>query len=249
MVRRFLRALKLVLHAPLLLAFGGTEAAEVVAIAAGESHTVVTFRDGTTQRWGQGDAPVSTNQPAATPQYVAVAPSKAHTVALKKDGTVVSWGANWSECWQLADGTTMGSAQPVPVIGLDGLEATGWPVIPYEAPFRPLSGVKAIAAGGFHSLALKTDGTIWAWGCNYFWGQLGDGTCEWRPNPVRVAGLSNVVAIAAGKYHSVALCADGSVWTWGANQHGQLGLSPPDFEPHPTPIRIVPQPARMQEPS
>lgn len=222
----------------LLLVAAQTYAADVVAIAAGDFFTTVKFRDGSTRAWGEEKSSASTNAPVVPPEFVAVARGKFHTVALKSDGTVVAWGANWSEAWQLADGTTMDSAQPVPVTGLSDLEATGWPVIPTKEPFRSLTDVKAIAAGGYHSLALKKDGTVWAWGGNYFWGQLGDGTCEWRTNPVPVKGLTNVIAIAAGRYHSVALQADGTVWTWGANHHDQLGMRTNDFNPHPTPIQI-----------
>ncbi len=64
-----------------------------------------------------------------------------------------------------------------------------------------------------HSLALKTDGSLWAWGLNDQ-GQLGDGTNEWRLSPVQV--LTGVAAVAAGSTHSLAFKTDGSLWTWGA---------------------------------
>ncbi|HZH78690.1 MAG TPA: RCC1 repeat-containing protein, partial [Archangium sp.] len=79
------------------------------------------------------------------------------------------------------------------------------------------------AVGGFsHSLAVRPDGTVWAWGNNTY-GQLGDGTNTRRHTPVRVNGLSGVVAVAAGGGHSVAVRGDGTVWTWGNNMFGQLG--------------------------
>jgi alpha-tubulin suppressor-like RCC1 family protein len=80
----------------------------------------------------------------------------------------------------------------------------------------------SIAAGRYHNLALKDDGTVWAWGYNNY-GQLGDGSTAQRNSPVGVLNLSNIVGIAAGIYHSIALAADGSVWTWGGNNYGQLG--------------------------
>jgi len=67
-----------------------------------------------------------------------------------------------------------------------------------------LSEVVAIAAGGGHSLALRADNTLWAWGVNGF-GQLGDGTMTDRLTPVQVSGLTDAVAIAAGYWHSLAL--------------------------------------------
>ncbi len=82
--------------------------------------------------------------------------------------------------------------------------------------------IKTLTASAFHSLALKSDGTVWAWGWNGY-GQLGDGTTTSRYTPVQVSGLTGVVAIAAGYYHSLALKSDGTVWAWGRNVYGQLG--------------------------
>ena len=79
-----------------------------------------------------------------------------------------------------------------------------------------------VAGGPYHSLTLKNDGTVWAWGRNDF-GELGNGTTTSRYTPVQVKGLTNVVAIAAGYDHSLALRSDGTVWAWGLNGNGQLG--------------------------
>jgi alpha-tubulin suppressor-like RCC1 family protein len=85
-----------------------------------------------------------------------------------------------------------------------------------------LTNVISIAAGEVHSFALKSDGTVWAWGYNVC-GQLGDGTTEEKTRPVQVLGLTNVISIAAGNYYSLALKSDGTVWAWGNNRYGQLG--------------------------
>ena len=85
-----------------------------------------------------------------------------------------------------------------------------------------LSDVTAIAGGANHTLALKSDGTVWAWGSN-FHGQLGDGSNTDRTTPVQVSGLSDVTAIAGGGDHAIALKSDGTVWAWGFNFYGQLG--------------------------
>jgi hypothetical protein len=80
----------------------------------------------------------------------------------------------------------------------------------------------ALAAGESHSLALKSDGTVWAWGYN-FEGQLGDGTRRDRLTPTQVSGLNSVVSVTAGYTHSLALKSDGTVWAWGGNLTGELG--------------------------
>ncbi len=114
-------------------------------------------------------------------------------------GTVNTWGYN--NLGQLGDGSTANKLLPQAI---------------------NLNGVTAIAAGGAHSLALKSDGTVWGWGNNAS-GQLGDGTGTNRLTPVQVPGFSGVRAIAAGWYHSLALKQDGTVWSWGSNTYGQLG--------------------------
>jgi alpha-tubulin suppressor-like RCC1 family protein len=95
----------------------------------------------------------------------------------------------------------------------------GFAAIPASAAF---SAAPAIAAGGNHSVALASNGTVWAWGDNES-GQLGDGTQRQRAIPVQVPGLCEMTAIAAGSSHTAALKSDGTVWAWGRNAHGQLG--------------------------
>src|SRR5262249_43334173 len=81
-----------------------------------------------------------------------------------------------------------------------------------------------------HSLLLRADGTVWATGWNLY-GQLGDGTNTNRAAPVQVRGpngagfLSNIIAIAAGNIHNIGPSVDGTLYTWGSNSNGQLGVS------------------------
>jgi len=202
---------------------------DVAAIAAGEVHSLALKADGTVWAWGGnysgqlGDGTIT--QQRLTPVQVrgpggvgfltdvaAIAAGFGHSLALKADGAVWAWGRN--DQGQLGDGTTGQRLTPVQVRGPDGKDF--------------LANVAALAAGSSHSLALKADGTVWAWGSNFV-GQLGDGTITQRLTPVQVRGpggvdfLTDVAAIAAGSRHSLALKADGTAWAWGANNSGQLG--------------------------
>jgi len=118
-------------------------------------------------------------------------------------GGVKCWGYNASG--QLGDGSTRTKAVPVSVSGLS-------------------SGIAAVTAGGYHTCAVTTGGSVKCWGDNYS-GQLGIGSTDYpRITPVDVSGLSSgVTAIAAGEYHTCALTTAGGVKCWGANSAGQLG--------------------------
>jgi alpha-tubulin suppressor-like RCC1 family protein len=86
----------------------------------------------------------------------------------------------------------------------------------------PSTAVHAIAAGYYHTVALREDGTLWAWGKNEH-GQLGDGTPTDRSSPAAIMPSEEWQGVAAGKDHTVALRRDGMLWTWGDNGMGQLG--------------------------
>jgi alpha-tubulin suppressor-like RCC1 family protein len=79
-----------------------------------------------------------------------------------------------------------------------------------------------VAAGHEHTLLVKPDGTVWAFGANSS-GQLGDNTFTIRRVPQPVAGLGNVIAVAAGTAHSLALTSGGTVFAWGGNSFGAVG--------------------------
>ncbi|MBI4649505.1 MAG: PKD domain-containing protein, partial [Bacteroidia bacterium] len=145
-------------------------------------------------------------------QYVFIEGGIAHSVALRCNGTVATWGENGSG--QLGDITTTDRPEPVTVKSFFGADS--------------LTNIIAVAAGGNHSLALRDDSTVWAWGLNGN-GQLGDNMpfINWT-FPVQVHGINNVgfltgvVAIAAGENHSLAILANGTVVAWGLNSKGQL---------------------------
>jgi regulator of chromosome condensation (RCC1) repeat-containing protein len=145
--------------------------------------------------------------------------SAAPAGAAAPPGKALSWGSNYYGT--LGNGTSgPGTERNVPVA------------------VRNLEGVKSVQAGGFHSLALKKDGTVYAWGYNVS-GQLGNGTTEASDVPVKVKNLSGVKAISAGQSHSLALKKDGSVWAWGSNQYGQLGIGTSGaYDIRSTPIKV-----------
>ncbi len=126
-----------------------------------------------------------------------------YSVALRSDGTVWTWGANIH--FELGD----------PALQSDQIRYTPGQV-------EDLDSIIAVAAGVFHTLALRDNGTVRAWGYNGK-GQLGNGGTADTGKPAQVSGLTDVVAVAAGASHSVALKSDGTVWTWGYNGSGQLG--------------------------
>ncbi|MEJ1643772.1 hypothetical protein SMA60_26495, partial [Escherichia coli] len=87
----------------------------------------------------------------------------------------------------------------------------------------------------WHSIALKSDGTVWAWGGNWA-GQLGDGSYKSSNIPIKTKELSGIIAISCGGQHNLALKSDGTVWAWGINDKGQLGIG--DAKNQQIPIRI-----------
>ncbi len=80
-----------------------------------------------------------------------------------------------------------------------------------------------IDPGNNFVVALRSDGTLWTWGDN-FYGQLGQGDTEIRPTPTQIGTDTNWVKTATGRDHTVALKSDGTLWSWGRNDRGQLGL-------------------------
>lgn len=137
--------------------------------------------------------------------FVAVNGHETHSLALHADSTVWSWGRSTSG--QLG-------------LGRDTAGAPVTALVPTQVP--GLSGIVAIVAGGTHSLALRSDGTVWAWGENGS-GQLGIGSTTDQAVPVQVAEIGDIVAIDAAASSSFALREDGTLFAWGSNGSGRLG--------------------------
>ncbi len=180
---------------------------DIAQISARSGYVAAAMQDGSLWAWGSqefGHTEIFRPQPVKfdEPSNVAsVAVGGHHAIALTRDGMIWTWGEN--KVSQLGDGTNTTSHRPVRVAGVDN--------------------VVAIAAGYLHTVALRRDGTVWTWGWNDS-GQLGEPlSLTDRNTPGLVAGLTDVVAIAAGTTHSLAVKRDGTIWAWGSNRSGQLG--------------------------
>src|SRR3990172_1153925 len=92
----------------------------------------------------------------------------------------------------------------------------------YTSVFSAPAFGQTVACGDIYSLALKNDGTVWAWGYNLY-GQLGNGNNTDSNVPVQVNSLTGITSINGGGLHSLALKSDSTVWAWGYNFYGQMG--------------------------
>lgn len=171
--------------------------------------------DGTLWAWGYnskgqvGDnTTVSKSSPVqigALTNWSKVSCGYATCLAIKTDGTLWGWGYNdYSAGGLLGDDTRVNKSSPIQVGAL-----TTW---------------SQVSCGAFNAAAVKTDGTLWTWGQNTF-GQLGDGTEVARSSPVQVGALTNWLTVACSVYGNfvISVKTDGTLWTWGQNNRGQLG--------------------------
>ena len=153
---------------------------------------------------------------------LAIVAGNTSAFAVLPDGSLWGWGSNSSG--QLGNGTT-----------------ADWSV-PHLFPIHIMDDVAYVSAGGRgsrsdnvgHVLAIRTDGSLWAWGRNTQ-GQLGDGTTEGRLRPVMI--MEDVIAVSAGASHTMAIRTDGSLWGWGSNNAGKLGDG--TYENRSSPVHIM----------
>ncbi|MDO7874720.1 IPT/TIG domain-containing protein [Hymenobacter sp. ASUV-10] len=183
-------------------------------VAAGETHGVGVRADGTLWAWGSNWGGIlGNNDPGSTANYVlpiqidtatnwaSVSAGPQFTLALRTDGTLWSWGQ--SSDGQLGMGPNSADMLVPTQIGT----AANW---------------AAISAGRGYALALRTEGTLWAWGSTRY-GIPGAVAAQAIDSPVQLGTATNWTRIAAGDNHALALRADGTLWSWGRNHLGQLG--------------------------
>lgn len=183
------------------------------SVFTGDEHNIGLKNDGSLWGWGQnvyGQLGDGTNNYRNVPTRIGtdsdwniISTGSNHVMGIKTDGSLWGWGSNNNG--QLGNGN---NSSNVPIrIGMDN----DW---------------KAISCGGNFSLAIKNDGSLWSWG-NNFLGQLGMGNSAGSTInvPTRVGGTDNDwKLVVAGAYTSFALKTDGSLWAWGDNFEGILGL-------------------------
>ncbi|MCL1809870.1 MAG: hypothetical protein FWG42_08945 [Clostridiales bacterium] len=180
---------------------------DVAFVATSNENCLAVKTDGSLWAWGQnanGQVGNGTKEITRSPVKVmdgavSAAAGWGHSLAIKTDGSLWAWGFN--EFGQLGDGKSG-----------DGIHCL--------KPVKIMDDVASVAAGTIHSMAIKTDGSLWTWGFNTH-GQLGNGTLEMSDLPVKV--MDDAAKAAAGDYHSFAIKTDGSLWAWGYNHCGQLG--------------------------
>ncbi|MBL7815751.1 MAG: T9SS type A sorting domain-containing protein [Saprospiraceae bacterium] len=179
-------------------------------VSQGYYHSLGVKKDGTLWGWGANDyGEIGTGSATDSPvqigtatNWVTVAAGYYVSLGIKKDGTLWAWGYNGYG--ELGDGTTDDNDTPTQ-IGTDNK----WASISTD-PY------------GEHVLAVKTDGTLWAWGSGTY-GQLGDGSANDIYEPIQVGTATNWASAAAGDYHSIGVKKDGTLWAWGYNGYGELG--------------------------
>jgi alpha-tubulin suppressor-like RCC1 family protein len=182
-------------------------------VSAGFKHTAAIKTDGTLWLWGSGGAgrlgncsvldqssPVQTISGGAN--WRSVSAKGEIAAAIKTDGTLWLWGIGTSG--QLGNCLTANQSSPVQTVS----GGTSW---------------RSVSAGGGHTAAIKTDGTLWLWGSGLS-GGLGDNATTNRSSPVQtISGGANWRSVGVGYFHTAATKTDGTLWTWGCGGIGQLG--------------------------
>ena len=132
--------------------------------------------------------------------WKSVSAGETHSMGIRIDGTLWGWGQN-AIVGYVGNGSTQNVLVPIQISS-----DTDW---------------KEVHAGDTHSIALKNDGVMWAWGDNLY-GQLGDGTNTIKNIPIQV-GTSTWKMVRASSNHTVGIKTDGTLWAWGNNEQAAVG--------------------------
>jgi len=230
-------------------------------VSAGDIHTAAIGEDGTLWIWGAnghgqlGDGAAkfhyfdpdfpeyggfyvfensntpSRLQPGTT--WKSVSAGVVHTVAVRTDGTLWAWGSNWP-------GGQLGTGAVEFRYFDPGSPEQGGFYAPIDSctpvQIQPGTRWRSVSAGALHTMGIRDDGTLWAWGANSH-GQLGDGTTIHRNTPVQIQPGTTWRYVSAGSVHTMGIRDDGTLWTWGCNEYGRLGVA---VEYTATPMQVQP---------
>lgn len=190
---------------------------DVVAVAAGQFHTLALQPDGTVTAWGRNDSG-QTDIPAGLGHVVAIATHRDHNLASISDGTVVAWGSNTNGEATVPQGLTgvvavaAGSTHSMALRSDGTVVAWGSDLMGQVDVPSGLTDVVAIDAGGHHSVAVKSDGTVVAWG----WNRYGQSTLP--------RCLPASIGVSCTRFGSLVLLADQTLFGWGSDQNGETTI-------------------------
>ncbi|HLA56320.1 MAG TPA: T9SS type A sorting domain-containing protein [Flavobacterium sp.] len=195
------------------------------SVAVGFNHSLAIKTDGTLWAWGRNETgqlgdgtAIDKNTPiqiGTAANWQSVTAGSNYSIAIKTDGTLWAWGANTLN-GNLGDGTLINKNVPTQ-IGTD----TNW---------------QSVDAFTTHTVAVKTDGSLWTWGYN-FNGQLGVGDYEDKHVPTRVGTSNSWATASAGDKFTIALRTSGTMYAFGRNSDGQLGDN--SYAQHASPVQIL----------
>jgi alpha-tubulin suppressor-like RCC1 family protein len=188
-----------------------------ISAAVGSFHSIGVRANGSLWAWGsnnQGQLGDSTTTNRSSPVSVvggfsdwiqasaSLGTTNSHSLGVRANGTIWAWG--FGSNGRLGDNSTTNRSSPVSVVG-------------------GFSDWVSASAGGGHSIGVRANGSLWAWGYNTA-GQLGDNSTTSRLSPVStVGGFNDWISVSAGNQHSLGVRANGSLWAWGSNLNGRLG--------------------------
>jgi alpha-tubulin suppressor-like RCC1 family protein len=186
-----------------------------ISASAGNSHSLGVRANGSLWAWGiggsgrLGDNTVTTRSSPVSvvggfTDWISASAGSSHNLGVRANGSLWAWGSNSSG--QLGDDTATTRSSPVSVVG----GFTDW---------------ISASAGYVHNLGVRANGTLWAWGNNAL-AQLGDDTITSRSSPVSVVGgFTDWIQASGGRFHSLGVRANGTLWAWGSGSNGRLGTN------------------------